>query len=78
VVDGLTRKNDKQFGNPWGSQPLSNEELDAMLNEVVGIRIHIEEIIGKYKRIHAGEETGMADMRSQSEARSVLIAKAQE
>ncbi len=53
VVDGLTRRYDKQFGNPWGGRALSEEEIDAMLKEIVGIRIHIEEIIGKYKRHHA-------------------------
>ncbi len=50
VVDGLTRKHEKQFGNPLGGMQLSEQELDAMLKEIVGIRIHIEEIIGKYKR----------------------------
>ena len=52
VVDGLTRKHDKQFGTPWGDRSLSNKEVNAMLNEIVGIRIHIEEIVGKYKRSH--------------------------
>ncbi len=76
VVDGLARKHDKQFGNPWGGRLVSDEELDAMLNEVVGIRIHIEEIIGKYKRSHASEKTGVhTDMNNQGGQCSVLIAK---
>lgn len=61
LVDGLTQRNDKQLSAFSSGKKLifTREETESMLNEIIGIRIHIEEIVGKYKRSHANmEDTG--------------------
>lgn len=49
ILDRLTQKHEAQYERPWRIGDVSREALQAMVREIVGFKIPIDEIYGKYK-----------------------------
>lgn len=49
ILDRLTQKHEAHYERPWRLEDVSGEALKAMVREIVGFKIAIDEIQGTYK-----------------------------
>ena len=49
ILTGLSQKHEARFEAPWLIDKLPDKKLHALLDAIVGFKITIKEIVGKYK-----------------------------
>lgn len=49
IIDGLSQKREAQFDSPWTLDKVGESNLKAMMTVIVGFKISIDEIVGKFK-----------------------------
>jgi transcriptional regulator len=49
ILDRLSQKHEANYENPWRIDEISEKSMKAMLGQIIGFKIPIDEIVGKYK-----------------------------